>query len=170
MIHFDKLNALMDADPVKGAWISEGTGVYRYALWRIWDHTLPVLNICGLNPSTADARKDDPTIRREIYFAKRDGFGGIIKINLFAYRATNPAELLRADHPIGFHNEALHHAAAKSSSPMLCAWGANMGDRAYFTLAMFRSRGTDLRCLGLTRNGYPRHPLYVRGDQPMVKL
>ena len=70
--------------------------VYRYELWRIWDEALPVCMFIGLNPSTADETVDDPTIRRCINFAKEWGYGQLVMTNLFAFRATKPAEMMRA--------------------------------------------------------------------------
>ena len=78
--------------PLHGAVVSDD-GLYRYILTRTWDRSLPALVFCMLNPSTADATVDDPTIRKCIGFAQRLGYGGIIVVNLFAYRATKPREL-----------------------------------------------------------------------------
>lgn len=89
----------------KGAIIS-GCGKYRYSLWRTWDKKLPKVMFIMLNPSTADAYEDDPTIRRCINFAKSWGYGGIVVGNLFAYRATNPKKLILIDDPSGSAN---HH-------------------------------------------------------------
>ena len=77
---------------------------YRYRLWRIWDENKPfVLFIC-LNPSTADENEDDPTIRRCVRFARDWDYGGMVMVNLFAFRATDPSELYNADEQIGQNN------------------------------------------------------------------
>lgn len=156
-----------------GAWISE-CGRYRYALWRVWDREAPPMPVCMLNPSTADAMTDDPTIRRVVGFAKREGFGGILVVNLFPLRATDPAELLdAADRTGGIDGEAVHVAiadyAAQIMRPMLVGWGAlHPRLTAQFVVGHFRSRGAHLVCLGKTKGGHPRHPLYIKSDQPMV--
>ena len=87
----------------KGATISE-CGLYRYSLTRVWDDVLPMCIFVMLNPSTADADIDDPTIRRCINFAKREGCGSLMVVNLFAYRATSPADMKAAVDPIGSGN------------------------------------------------------------------
>jgi len=170
----EMLSSLIDADPFSGAWLSDD-GVYRYALWRVWDKSLPRLVTCMLNPSTADARKDDPTIRRLVSFAKRDGYGGLIVVNLYAYRATDPNTVFAIDNmsqrvgPMG--ERALQAAislAFHQRSPFLCAWGAMAN--GFFVVGKAKAEGVQTVCLGKTKDGHPRHPLYVKGDQPMVEF
>ena len=74
---------------------------FRYWLLRYWNESLPLMALIGSNPSTADEKKDDPTIRREIGFAERLGFGGILKLNVGAFRATNPKDWKDARDPFG---------------------------------------------------------------------
>ena len=157
----------------KDAFIS-ACGKYRYILIRVWDSGRPVLVIIMLNPSTADALLDDPTIRRGIAFAKREGFGGIIVINLCAFRATQPADMKAAVDPVGPLNDdqirVLFELAAVSGSPVLAAWGANgtFQNRDTVVRLLALETGVDLVCLGVTKEGHPRHPLYVASDQPFV--
>lgn len=146
-------------------------GGYRYQLARNWDGTAHPLPIIMLNPSTADAALDDPTIRRCMAFAKRDGFGGILVMNLFAYRATSPDDMKAAADPIGpdcsTHLEWMLNWARDNAVPVLAAWGAN-GDflgRAAMVALSAKGHGVRLTCLGKTKQGHPRHPLYVRADQ-----
>lgn len=142
---------------------------YRYTLSRTWDAESPPLVFIGLNPSTADETEDDPTIRRCIGFAKRDGFGGIIMLNLFAFRSTDPAGLKGVDDPVGPWNNDRISRACKDRA-VIAAWGVhgvlNRRDRDVRILLA----GSDLRCLGRTKDGHPRHPLYLRSDSPMVPL
>lgn len=168
------LKSMIDAQPVSGAWLSD-CGVYRYALWRIWDKALPILVVCMLNPSTADASKNDPTARRVIFFAKREGYGGVLVVNLSPYRATDPKALKAAENRMGGPEGefAIHWAAGLAVAqgrPILCAWGANAILNPQWTIQKFRSMGAGMACLGTTAAGHPRHPLYVRGDQPMVEF
>lgn len=157
---------------VKDALISP-CGLYRYWLTREWDASFHKLPIIMLNPSTADASLDDPTIRRCISFAKREGFGGIRVMNLFAFRATSPKEMLAQGNPYGPDNWDnlldLLVEARNYDTPILCAWGAHgvhgMAKRVQEYAKVNRAR---LVCLGKTDGGHPRHPLYVKGDQPLV--
>lgn len=147
-------------------------GRYRYWLARTWDRTAHSLPIIMLNPSTADASIDDPTIRRCMGFARREGFGGIIVTNLFAFRATSPDAMKAAADPVGpngdyWLNQTFTYAAGEKR-PVLAAWGSH-GDfraRANYARGMAGMRGARLVCLGTTKEGHPRHPLYVRADQP----
>jgi hypothetical protein len=137
---------------------------YRYRLWRHWDQSRPAIAFCMLNPSTADARRDDPTIRRCIGFARGWGYGGIEVVNIFALRATDPRDLRSADDPIGPRNDAFMLRAA-ALSPVVIAWGVHgaLRDRGANALRLFGPRAR-LLVLGRTRSGAPRHPLYLRRD------
>jgi hypothetical protein len=142
--------------------IIDPTGAYRYSLTREWDAALPRVCFCMLNPSTADALRDDPTIRRCIGFARSWGYGSLEVINLFAYRATSPGELRAADDPVGPQNDWHIGQAAGRASLIIVAWGAHGSFLARDVPVAERLAGA--LCLGMTRTGYPRHPLYVRGD------
>jgi hypothetical protein len=140
--------------------------VYRYSLWRTWTVDAPRLIVIGLNPSTADETTDDPTIRRCIGYAKRWDLGGLVMLNLYAYRATKPRDLWRAEDPIGPDNDwVLVDIATHVPGPVLGAWGANaLRDRAWKVGRSIAEAGRDVLCLGFTRSGHPRHPLYLRAD------
>lgn len=115
-----------------------------------------------LNPSTADAERDDPTIRACVRLARRWGFGSLVAVNLFALRATDPRMLRRARDPIGPENDAAIVGAAADADLLLAAWG-NWGvlhDRGRAVLDLLRPLGRP-HCLGLTARGQARHPLYV---------
>lgn len=177
-----------------GAHISH-CGKYRYRLWREWrghgtsetwemwtdDSGKPVLDGAGvqlgdpktvvfvmLNPSTADANEDDPTIRRCVGFAKSWGYDRMEVVNLFAYRATNPKELLALGHdddPCGSNNQ--HHigCAIYEAALIVCAWGAHGGHLGQneTVLGWIQSEGVDapITALRLTAAGHPAHPLYL---------
>lgn len=145
-------------------------GLYRYALGRKWADGR-TLTWVMLNPSTADAFVDDPTIRRCIGFAERDGFGSLLVVNLFALRATDPKVLWDHDDPIGSGNHGAVRialgTAAEFGSPVVAAWGV-LSRRLPAALPVrqwCREAGVPLLCLGRTKQGHPRHPLYVRADQ-----
>lgn len=149
-------------------------GAYRYSLTRRWSDA-PLLSFVMLNPSTADAKEDDPTIRRCIGFARREGAGGLIVANLYALRSPSPEALWSARDPIGPENGlALLGLAAQAfaqSAPIICAWGAlARQDQIDGALRMFQTTDARLACLGRTQCGAPRHPLYVRADQPLERF
>lgn len=148
-------------------------GTYRYHLWRRWDECLPTMVWVMLNPSTADASEDDPTIRRCIGFAKREGCGGISVRNVFALRATDPSELAKHPDPFGPENEEhLGHARNVSLMTILVlGWGAKLTAprlRSYYQRAAVSLVCQKAHCFGTTKDGDPRHPLYLKGDAPMV--
>jgi hypothetical protein len=155
-----------------GAAIISDCGQYRYRLSRRWADG-PTCGFIMLNPSTADANLDDPTIRRCIGFAKREGCGGLIVINLFALRATDPKELARHPFPVGPEWRQHMEAAVRDiDGPLIAGWGAQKGIEAQEATVRDLLCGMGRRpwCLGWTANGCPRHPLYVKGDAPMYLL
>lgn len=152
-----------------GAQIST-CGTYRYTLDRVWNASLPTAVFIMLNPSTADASIDDPTIRRCINFAKREGCGGLTVVNLYALRATDPAELHTHPAPVGSKN-SMWTCAVLCNDPglVLVAWGAHplAPVRAGYAAHAIAAHGLTPMCLGTTKSGAPRHPLYVHADQPL---
>lgn len=146
-------------------------GRYRYTLGRRWGDGGTV-GFLMLNPSTADARKDDPTLRRCIGFARDWGYGGVTVANLYAYRATKPADLWKAADPIGPANDAHLTAVADGCDLLVAAWGAHAKpDRVAAVLAL--PGMNRLHALALTASGQPGHPLYLRGDlvpQPWMPM
>lgn len=173
----------------KGAKLSED-GLYRHLLWREWDgvakapnkhwlsddagklYSIPktVLWIM-LNPSTGDHMDDDPTIRRCIDFTKLWGYDRLEIVNLFSYRVSDPRELMQAAlncdvvKPLGYAEKAIEKA-----SLIICAWGSR-GDfmsRSATTRALLGKRVA--YCFGYTKNGEPRHPLYVEKTTPLIRM
>ncbi len=153
----------------KGAQFSNDRN-YRYALWRTWKPGDGHVLFIGLNPSTADEKEDDPTIRRCIGFAKDSGYGGMNMVNLFAYRATNPREMMKAESPIGPKN---NHYLQMYFDPIgfnIACWGI---------WGVYLNRGQQVRdmlgdeclhCFGLTKNGEPRHPLYLPKRAEIIEI
>lgn len=138
---------------------------YRYSLWRLWDNT-SFLNIVGLNPSTADAELDDPTIRRCIGFAKQWGYGGLYMTNLFAFRSTDPDKMKVQTDPVGTDNDKTLIDIASKAGCVVIAWG-NHGkhlDRDRFVLRLFAEKKIKVQCFGLNENNTPKHPLYQPKD------
>lgn len=144
-------------------------GLYRYRLAREWDDRPPLVFVM-LNPSRADAEVDDPTIRRCIGFARDLGFGGMTAVNLFALRTPHPAELKAAPDPVGPENDAHLSDLLRSDQTIVAAWGVHGAfggrDEAFRSLA--RRSGAPLSSLGTTKQGHPRHPLYVARSQTLI--
>ncbi|MFZ7092100.1 DUF1643 domain-containing protein [Primorskyibacter sp. 2E233] len=135
-------------------------GSYRYGLTRIWDVALPSVLFVMLNPSTADELRNDPTIERCQRRARMLNCGTLMIANLFAYRATRPQDLKQIDDPEGPENTTLLEAWSGAADMTIAAWGVHGAYRGQAARVAPRLRG-DVRHLGLTNAGHPRHPLYV---------
>ncbi|TCK44028.1 hypothetical protein B0G84_2376 [Paraburkholderia sp. BL8N3] len=148
-------------------------GQYRYSLSRpggLMTAGGPSAMFLMLNPSTADATLDDPTIRRCRSFAAAWGMNGITVANLYALRCTDPAGLWIHADPIGPKNDDHLYELAVTHGRVVCAWGAKArADRVAAVVRLLRDAGATLACLGTTKSGAPRHPLYVRGNQPLIE-
>lgn len=150
---------------------------YRYRLWRIWDETLPRLCYIMLNPSTADAEKDDATIRVCKGRAIRMSYGGIDVVNLFALRATNPLVLYRHPAPISHPTDQFRSSdelikAAQEAGMVICAWGKHGAyrDRGRNVLLDLKGRGIRAHALKLNADGSPAHPLRISYDVQPVEI
>lgn len=156
----------MKENLIKDAIISD-CGKYRYALWRVWDVQAPKLMFIGLNPSTADDKLDDPTIRRCINFTKGFGYGGFYMLNLFAYRATEPKEMKKQLYPTSEPafpelNDFYLKKIGETSAKVVFCWGAggNHLNRDKSVIKMF----PEAFCLSKTKQNHPGHPLYLKCD------
>lgn len=164
---------LFDAPTRKDALIST-CGRHRLWLTRTWDpNNAKIMVMCGLNPSTADAEIDDPTIRRDIGFAKREGCGGLIKINVGTVRETEPDNMFKL--PLSERNDPRYRQVWKEICAVdrrivVACWGADLRAKAMADefISFAKAEGIDLWCLGLSKDGSPRHPLYLRNDAPLI--
>jgi len=146
---------------------------WRYVLWRKWDRQRPMLNVIGLNPSTADETKDDPTIRRCVGFARSWGYGGLVMTNVFAYRSTDPNRLRWVDNPVGLANLAWIEREARRAGKVLAAWGAlhkDLAPQAERVRTTLHKNGVRVWCLAKTKAGHPAHPLYQPAARQPVRL
>jgi len=146
-------------------------GKYRYVLRRSLTSVVRWYRPCTfvmLNPSTAGANNDDATIRRCIYFAQREGMTHLNVVNLFALRATDPKDILKANDPIGPDNDFWLKKEIVSSSLVIAGWGSNKcaKDRAEEIVEKFGP----FMCLGITKNNSPKHPLYLKKDTPLIEF
>lgn len=146
----------------KGATFSD-CKKYRYSLWRIWEGGKGVVTFIGLNPSTADENIDDPTIKRCINFAKSWGYGGIYMVNLFAFRATDPKVMKATDYPVGSDNDKWIKQLIDESEIAVAAWG-NHGKHLRRDRTVKKLIGSKLHCLEKSKDGNPKHPLYLKKD------
>ncbi len=148
-------------------------GNYRYILSRnipSQPFPRPRVLFVMLNPSTADAERDDPTIRRCMGFARRWGHEGLYVANLYAYRATSPSDLWQAEDPVGPNNNLHIINLLVTRGDVVCAWGAHAKkDRVAEFISMAKKANVRLWCLGTTKANAPRHPLYVKADQELMR-
>lgn len=158
------IDMIMERDAV----ISDD-GLYRYLLRRVWDHRLLRALLIMLNPSTADARIDDATIRSCIRLLTTLGYGSFEVINLFGLRATDPKELALAADPIGPDNEKIGAAAIQRCDVTICAWGAHpmAQGKSIWVRNLARSYRPAIYCFGTTKGGAPKHPLYIKSGTPL---
>ncbi len=141
--------------------VFDSTERYRYRLTRIWDLSKPLCGWIMLNPSTADAETLDPTVRRCVSFARSWGCGGIEVGNLFALRSTDPKALYAYEDPVGWGNDkALHQIVRTCAFGTVAAWGVHGAHRG--REEEVRDMLPNLLQLGLTQDGHPKHPLYLR--------
>lgn len=151
-------------------------GRYRGLLWRRWDPVLPPLVAILLNPSTADAEVNDPTVTRCIVRAQIIGFGGLRVGNIFTLRSTDPAELKRCDDPVGPDADGYLERMCQDAGMILCGWGSHGTMKGYarrrcdeVVSLLAGDLGHSLYALRLTKTGQPEHPLYISyGVKPFL--
>jgi hypothetical protein len=149
-----------------GSAVIDPTGTYRYLLTREVGEAANRILWVMLNPSTADASRDDPTIRRCIGFSKRWGYGVMHVCNIFALRSTSPKALYTHADPVGPDNDDAIRVEALRAATVVCAWGAHgeLHDRGRQVHAMLRQMKVAPIVLRLTKGGQPVHPLYQPND------
>ena len=150
--------------------IIDPSGDFRFQLTRIWDPALPHACWIGLNPSDADARRNDPTIRKMIGFARLWGCGGIHVVNLFAIRSPYPMYIDPFSEPTA-ENDRYILDSVQGCEIVVACWGAEKVaiERAAQVLANLKREGVkEIKCLGTTKGGQPRHPLYLSYDLRLV--
>lgn len=162
-------------DKSKGAHFSESKK-YRYKLWRIWDNTKPLVMFIGLNPSTADASDDDPTVESVTRIALHNGYGGFYMMNLFPLVSTDPKAVLEFEKEEFGHNafdkeNARHlNEVRHECEDVVFAWGnfkvvRTLG-RDQKTMEYFK----DAKAIGHNKNGSPKHALYQPGKSILIKF
>lgn len=144
-------------------------GKYRYLLRRTWDRHKPRALFVMLNPSTADASVDDATIRSCIRLSKGLGYGSFEVVNLYAWRATDPKDLESADVRVGPDADKIMEAAIRRCDIPIAAWGAHWLalERRDFVMSNILAERPAVFCLGKTKGGAPKHPLYLKSGTPL---
>lgn len=160
------MNTAINLRQPSGAVFSD-CGKYRWILWRRWGNGNEFAHICGLNPSTADHERNDPTVRREIDFCQRWVFDGLIKTNAFGLRATDPRVMLAHADPIGTENDAWITIAIGLATISIAAWGVH---GAHLERAAALKKRCAWKCFGVTKAGQPRHPLYLPKTTTLIDL
>jgi hypothetical protein len=147
-------------------------GKYRYLLRRTWDAKKPRALLVMLNPSTADAKRDDPTIKSCVRLLSALHYGSMEVVNLFAWRATEPDELYHTANTIGPNNDGGIGAAVNRCDVVICAWGAHpvAEKRAREIISLIQSHRPAVFCFGKTKSGAPKHPLYIKTGTPLETL
>lgn len=139
--------------------------VYRYSLTRSWvGGGFPTVAFIGLNPSTADETLDDPTVRRCMGFARSWGMGGMVMLNAFAFRATDPKVMKAARRPIGEYNDYWITHWVHNAHIVVPCWGVHgehMSRQTHLRWLLGVYARPRVRVLGLTKGGCPKHPLYL---------
>jgi hypothetical protein len=139
---------------------------YRYQLSRLWDEEKPKVLFIMLNPSTADADIDDPTIRRVVNFSKSWGYGGVFVGNLYAFRSTDPKALRHTDDPLGPDNIQHIQSLIGLTERVIYAWGNEKKEPEWL-----RDLVDTPYCIDISTKGIPKHPLYLKGElQPKLYL
>lgn len=133
------------------------TGELRFLVW------------VGLNPSTADEQALDPTLKRIRAFTQREGYHGFVMLNLFAWRDTDPDQMMREMDPVGRENDDTLRKWSKPGQKIVCAWGNHGGHLSRWrkVAEMMKAAGAELVCLSTNADGSPKHPLYVKSDTPL---
>lgn len=144
-------------------------GLYRYALYRDGNPALQPTVFVMLNPSTADAAQDDPTIRRLYTFARGAPF---VVVNLYAWRSASPKDMFAVADFVdiaGPENAAHLATVAAMGCKIVAAWGAHAKQsQVQAFMDICAAFGAPVYCLGMNSDGSPKHPLYVPSDTPMV--
>jgi hypothetical protein len=150
-------------------WSNEKPPFYRYYLYRAWKKSGPLFAFIGMNPSKANERFDDPTVRRCINFARREGAGQFVMLNVYGYRSTLASAIRGVEDPNGPENDGWIRSQVKKADCVVAAWGSCVVERGEQVLKMVKGLNT-VFCLGRNANGSPKHPLYLKSDTALELL
>ncbi len=154
------------------AHVISADGHYRYILTEEWNRSKPQLVCILTNPSKADAIVRDNTDRCVTRLAKRSGYGGKVMLNLFAWRSTSPTQIYKVSDPVGKENDTYIHDVCGGAQDVLCGWGPvgdYMGRASAIMKLLAGMPHLKLFHLGLTKGGFPRHPLYISNEAKLIE-
>ncbi len=165
-----KRSGRIDTTKVQRWAMLDPSGTYRYVLGRQASQAPGKVLFILLNPSTADAVKDDPTVRRCVAFARQWGYGYVELVDLFAFRASSPSHLKIVREPVGPRNDGAIKTACDGAQKIVAAWGnhGSLFGRARQVALLLRPFKAKVFCFGLTNAGQPRHPLYLRKKSRLI--
>ena len=161
-----------DAALLHGEAVFDSDRIYRYRLSREWLLGAGTCAFVMLNPSTADERKLDPTVRRCVRFAQRWEFRRLEVVNLFALRSTDPSALTKVPDPVGPENLGYIESVARKADRVVVAWGkhGSVLGQGQKVAARLRAIGIETWCFGLNSDGTPTHPLYQPNDSELIRF
>ncbi len=160
-----EFDSCLFANDLSGATFDE-TGKYRYLLFRKWALSKPMVMLIGLNPSTANADKNDNTITKVIKVARNNGYGGVYMLNLFAIVSPHPEILISGIDTIKNNDEYIKKYAAVSAG-IVCCWG-NFKEATQRAKNVLEILPNELLCFAQNKNGTPKHPLYCKDDTKFI--
>jgi len=147
--------------------VFDPTRTYRYTLTRRWKDEGRIISFIGLNPSKATETINDPTVTRCIKYAERCGYSGMHMLNIFAMRSTDPKMLYRVEDPVGPENDDYIYSTCKESDLIVAAWGNHSAYRNREGEVLGLLQKFRLWSFGTTKDGHPRHPLYLAANTPV---
>lgn len=144
-------------------------GIYRWWLYRCWAVDKPLIIWIMMNPSTADHTKNDPTISKIMRYSKKWGYGGVLVLNIYAFRSSKPENLPQVmSEAVGPRNDwwikTMFRYAARKKIPVVCAWGVRHQNRGDWVRVAADDAGLQLMCLELALNAEPKHPRFLSED------
>jgi hypothetical protein len=144
---------------------------YRWWLWRCWDPSKPLCIWIMMNPSTADWQKNDPTIGKVIRYCQRWGYGGVLVLNIYAYRSSKPEGIQgRVGHRNNWWIVTMFSFAKRKRLKVICAWGASHKERGDEVRRLAVSAKLKLWCVEMAKNGEPKHPRWLSEDAIPMRL
>ncbi len=145
------------------------SGMHRYWLLRKWDETLPTVVFCMLNPSTADDKKDDPTVSKCITLSTNNGYGTVVIVNLYAIRSSNPAAIQAAGDAVGQDNDIVITSMCDHRD-VVCAWGSRASDpaRIRHVRDIIKTCASKTLMIGRNQDNSPSHPLYAQSSAQFI--
>ena len=162
-----KTRLALDSTTLSSARFSS-CGKYRQLLTRCWDPGLPSILFVAMNPSTADANFDDPTVRKECNYARQWGYGSLLKCNVMDYRCTDPKGLLSPGvSPVSQENLTVIADTLDKVDVVVCAWGKlpkQLQQHARNVYSLLQRSNKKITCLGVNLDGSPKHPLYLKSN------